>query len=82
MNLREFFFCRKLEDARVGEVGHFPKHQQIVAPEALRALPLIAVFVEPGEGDVVPRLILGAILPNCRLDATDADFSQRALGLP
>ena len=37
------FFLRKLEDARVGEVGHFPKHQQVVAPEALRTLPLIAL---------------------------------------
>ena len=61
MNLREFCFCRKLEEARVGEVGHFRKHQQIVAPEALRTLPLIAVFVEAGKGDIVPRLFVGSI---------------------
>ena len=69
--LREFYFCRKLEEARVGEVGHFRKHQQIVAPEALRALPLIAVFVETGKGDIVPRLFVGSIAPNRSLDATD-----------
>ena len=74
LNLREFCFCRKLEEARVGEVGHFRKHQQIVAPEALRALPLIAVFVEAGKGDIVPRLFVGSIAPNRSLDATDPDF--------
>ena len=40
------FLLRKLEEARVGQIGHFCKHQQVVAPEALRALPLIAVLVE------------------------------------
>ena len=34
-------FCLlKLEDARVGLIGHFGKQQQVVATEALRALPL------------------------------------------
>ena len=54
--------------------GHFSKHQQIVAPEALRTLPLIGLFVEPREGDVVPGLIFGSVAPNCRFDATDPDF--------
>ena len=49
------------------EVGHFPKHQQVVAPEALRTLPLIALFVEAREGDVVPRLILGAFFQTVAL---------------
>ena len=56
------------------EVGHFRKHQQVVAPEALRALPLIAVFVEAGKGDIVPGLFVGSIAPNRSLDATDPDF--------
>ena len=42
----------------------FAKHQQVVAPEAVRALPLIALFVEPREGDVVPGLVFGAVAPN------------------
>ena len=74
LNLREFCFCRKLEEARVGEVGHFRKDQQIVASEAVPALPLIAVFVETGKGDIVPRLFVGSIAPNRSLDATDPDF--------
>ena len=58
------FFPRKLEDARVGLIGHFGKHQQVVAPEALRRLPFTSgVFVEPREGDVVPRLLFGSIRP-------------------
>ena len=30
------FFLLKLEDARVGLIGHFGKQQQVVATEALR----------------------------------------------
>ena len=74
LNLREFCFPRKLEDARVGLIGRFRKHQQVVAPEALRALLLIALFVEPREGDVVPGLVFGSVAPNCRFDAPDSDF--------
>ena len=62
------------EAARMGEVGHFRKHQQIVAPEAVRTLPLIALFVEPREGDVVPGLVFGSVAPNGRFDAPDSDF--------
>ena len=52
------FFPRKLEETRVGLIGHFGKHQQVVAPKALRTLPFTSVvFVEPREGDVVPRLL-------------------------
>ena len=67
------FLLRKLEDARVGEVGHFPKHQQIAAPEAVRTLPLIAFFVETREGDVVPGLVFGSVAPYRSFDATDPD---------
>ena len=55
------FFVLKLEDARVGLIGHFRKHQQVVATEALRALPLIAVLVEAEEGDIVPRAAFGFV---------------------
>ena len=42
-------FCLlKLEDARVGLIGHFGKQQQVVATEALRALPLCRV---PGHAE-------------------------------
>ena len=33
------FFLLKLEDTRVGLIGHFGKQQQVVATEALRVLP-------------------------------------------
>ena len=80
LNLREFCFLRKLEDARVGEVGHFRKHQQIVAPEAVRALLLIAVFVEAREGDVVPGLVFGSVAPNCQISRARFGFHQRVSG--
>ena len=38
-------FLLKLEDARVALMSHFGKHEEIVATEALRRLPLIAVLV-------------------------------------
>ena len=71
-----FFFLLKLEDARVGLIGHFRKHQQVIAPEALRTLPFFAVLVETGEGDIVPRGTFGVVTPNRSLDTTDADFSD------
>ena len=37
---------RKLGNGRVSLIGYFRKHQQVVAPEALRTLPFIAVFVK------------------------------------
>ena len=65
----------------MGLIGHFRKHQQIVAPEALRGLPLIAFFVEASEGDVVPGLLIGAIAPYRSFDATDPDFINGFLSL-
>ena len=49
-------FLLKLEDARVGLIGYFGKHQQVIVTEALRGFPLLSVLVEAGEGDVVPFL--------------------------
>ena len=71
------FFPRKLEEARVGLIGDFGKHQQVVAPKALCTLPFTSVvFIETREGDVVPRLLFGSVQPDRGLDATDADFSD------
>ena len=69
-------FLLKLEDARVGLIGYFGKHQQVIVTEALRGFPLLAVLVEAGEGDVVPRAAFGFILSNRSLDSADADFSD------
>ena len=69
-----FFFLLKLEDARVGVIGHFGKHQQVVATEALRPLPFITVLVEAGEGDVVPHAAFGFVTPNRCLDTDQTDF--------
>ena len=41
-------------------IGHLGQQQKIVAPEALGGLPVVAVLVEPGKGDVVPWLLGGA----------------------
>ena len=49
----------QLEDARVSPIGDLGQNQQVVAPEALRRLPLtLRVAVDPGEGDVVAGLCL------------------------
>ena len=69
-------FLLKLEDARVGLIGYFGKHQQVIITEALRGFPLLPVLVEAGEGDLVPRAAFGFILPNRSLEAPDADFSD------
>ena len=65
----------------MGLIGHFGKHQQVVAPKALCTLPFTSfVLVETREGDVVPRLLFGSVQPDRGLDATDADFSDRFFG--
>ena len=58
LRLRRVFLL-KLEDARVGLIGYFGKHQQVIVTEALRGFPLLAVLVEAGEGDIVPRAAFG-----------------------
>ena len=63
----------------MGEVGHFRKHQQVVAPEAVRALPLIAVFVETGKGDIVPRLFVGSIAPNRGLSSNGTEMYAKGV---
>ena len=70
----------KLEDARVSPIGHFGQHQQVIATKALRGFPLLAVLVEAGEGDVVPRAAFGFVWPNRSLDTSDSDFSDGFLG--
>ena len=49
-------------------IGHLRQQQKIVAPEALGGLPVVAVGVEPRKGDVVPRLIGGAVPPDRGFD--------------
>ncbi len=64
-----------LEDARVSPVRNLGQYQQVVAPEALRRLPLpLRIAVDPGEGDAVARLSCNVVLPNCCLDSTDPNF--------
>ena len=59
----------------MSQIRHFCKRQKIVAPEALRVLPLVvAVFIETGKGDVVTRGVLGSVLPNRGFDAANSDF--------
>ena len=65
-----------MHNGRALRCGYFGKHQQVIVTEALRGFPLLAVLVEAGEGDVVPRAAFGFILPNRSLDAADADFSD------
>ena len=38
--------------------------------------PLLAVLVEAGEGDLVPRAAFGFVPPNRSLDAAGSDFSD------
>ena len=58
----------------MSEIRHFRKHQQVVVPEALRTLPLIAVFVKTREGDVVPGLLIGSVALYRSFDAPNPDF--------
>lgn len=68
-------------DSGMGQIGDLGGQRQIGAAEAVRVAPLVVrVLVEPGEGHVVARPRLGRVLPNRRLDASQADFVHRAVG--
>ena len=63
-----------MQDPRVCEVGNLGENQQVIPPEAVRALPGIAVFVEAREHDAVAWLaFFGLVAPDGRLDAADAE---------
>lgn len=64
-----------LEDPGVGHVGHFLNQGQVVSPEAVRILPLVvAVLVEPADGDIVPSAVLGIVFPDCSFDPAQSDL--------
>jgi hypothetical protein len=44
----------QLDDPRVRQVSHLGWEQKVIATEALRAPPLLAILEEALEGDVVP----------------------------
>ena len=69
-------------DPGMGLIDHFGHQRQVIPTEAGGILPLVAVLVEPTDGDVVPRSVLGFVLPDRGTDATEADLvdGRRFLG--
>ena len=53
-------------------VRYLGQHQQIVPAKSIGRLPLILVFINPGEGDVVSNDVTDAVLPNGRFDVAQA----------
>ena len=73
-------FRSLLEDPCVSLVADFRHEWQIVAAEARRILPFVAVLVEPSNGHVVAWTVLRFVLPNGSTDATEANLVNRMLG--
>ena len=64
--------------AGVRGVRDLHQHQQVIAAEAVCALPLAVLgAVEALEGDVEARPAFAFVPPDCGLDAADADFLDR-----
>jgi len=55
-------------DPGVGEVRDLGHEQQVVTAERVGVLPLLAVLLETGEGDVVTDPAVGVVLPDGGLD--------------
>jgi hypothetical protein len=67
--------ANQFHHAGVRGVRDLHQHQQVVAAEAVRALPLALLgAVEALEGDVEPSSAFAFFPPDCRLDAADAYF--------
>jgi hypothetical protein len=58
----------------VGGIRHFGEQEEVVASKGLGGLPLLAVFVEAGEGGVVTHTRFGFVLPDCGLDMAEPDL--------
>jgi hypothetical protein len=61
-------------DPRVGVIRHFAQQQQVIAPEGIGGFPIVAVFVEAGEGDVVTNASFGVVSPDCGFDKAEPDL--------
>jgi hypothetical protein len=63
-----------LEDPSVRQIGDLDHHRQVIATEAVAGLPLLAITVNPLDGDVVADAALGLVRPNGGLDASQPHF--------
>ena len=55
-------------------VCDFCKNEQIIATEAGRRTPIVAVFIKSSEGHVVPNSVRHRVCPDGRFDYSDFDF--------
>ena len=60
-------------------IDDLAQEQQIVTTEAVGGLPLFAVLVDAGDGDVEPGAIFGFVFPNGTFDGTETDFMNGLL---
>ena len=66
----------KFEHPRVRLIGRFRQDQEVVTTEGLCRLPLLAIFVEAGEGDGVAGAAFDVVGLDGSLDGADADFRK------
>jgi hypothetical protein len=63
-----------IENPGVSQIRHLGNQGKIIPSETGGLLPLIVVFVNAGNGNVVPGVVVGLILPNGRFDPSEPDF--------
>src|SRR6266542_2614977 len=68
------------EDELPGALKEEPRHRQVVAAEALRGLPLLAVAVDALQRHLVIRALLGLVLENAGLHALEPERPHRTGG--
>lgn len=66
-----------LVNPSVRHIGNLGCQWQIIAAKVARFLPVLAVFIDPAEGYIVPHAILGEILPNGSFDSPQPNLVGR-----
>ena len=65
---------RLLEDPRVRRIRHFRQDEQIVAAKGLGGFPLVALFVEAAERDVVAHASFSVVALDGGFDGAEPDL--------
>lgn len=68
-----------LEDPGVSQINDFRDQGQIVAAEALRPLPFVAILVESGHGDVVPLAVGSLVFPDRCFHGSETNLMGRCV---
>ena len=72
--------ARLIKDPVVCLIGDFDDQWKIIPAKAGGVLPLVAVFVETAERDIVPHSVFGRVFPDGGFNPPESHFVNRSFG--